>query len=188
MTNTSIVGNFVGTNAAGTQALGNSSDGIRVNGAVNTTIGGTSTGAGNVISGNKFDGIDIRVVLPALWFKVNLIGTDATGVSALGNGTSLSVGNGINIDGTGNVNTQNNQLGGTTPAARNVIAANRGAGILFAAATNGTISNNTIQGNFVGLNANRLPLANTQDGIRFDSGAGTITETRSVAPHLGPET
>ena len=51
-------GNFIGTNAAGTAALGNSEDGILVNSS-SDTIGGTTAGAGNLISGNTDDGVEI---------------------------------------------------------------------------------------------------------------------------------
>ncbi len=50
-----IVGNFLGTNAAGTAALGNGWLGVDV-GSSNNTTGGTSAGARNVISGNGLDG------------------------------------------------------------------------------------------------------------------------------------
>ena len=46
-----VEGNYIGTNAAGTGAVGNTSLGVYV-GAPGTTVGGTASGAGNVISGN----------------------------------------------------------------------------------------------------------------------------------------
>src|SRR3989454_5779697 len=46
-----VQGNFIGTNAAGTAALGNGT-GVLVT-EPNNTIGGTTPGAGNVISGNN---------------------------------------------------------------------------------------------------------------------------------------
>src|SRR3989449_1823608 len=52
-----VAGNFIGTNAAGTAALGNGGGGIRVN-VVGVTIGGASGGARNRISGNSANGID----------------------------------------------------------------------------------------------------------------------------------
>ena len=46
-----VAGNKIGTDVTGTVALGNSSNGVEVEGTDNT-IGGTTAGAGNVISAN----------------------------------------------------------------------------------------------------------------------------------------
>ena len=48
---TVIQGNFIGTNATGTAGLANDG-GVFVNNSADNTIGGTGTGARNVISGN----------------------------------------------------------------------------------------------------------------------------------------
>ena len=64
--NNAVLGNFIGTNAAGTAALGNGTGVVIDNGASNNTIGGTGAGAGNVISGNSVDGIDIGSFSPTL--------------------------------------------------------------------------------------------------------------------------
>jgi hypothetical protein len=53
-----VQGNYIGTKASGIQTLGNSSDGIYLETA-NNTIGGTTSGAGNVISGNGGTGITL---------------------------------------------------------------------------------------------------------------------------------
>src|SRR5207253_74623 len=47
-----VQGNLIGTNAAGESAIGNTDSGVLVNGWSGVTIGGTVSGAGNVISGN----------------------------------------------------------------------------------------------------------------------------------------
>src|SRR5262249_26276854 len=52
-----IQNNFIGTNVAGTAALGNF-DGITITGTANT-VGGTAAGAGNLISGNNRYGVAI---------------------------------------------------------------------------------------------------------------------------------
>ncbi len=52
-----IVGNSIGTDITGANPLGNQY-GIVLDQSSNDTIGGTATGAGNVISGNLLDGID----------------------------------------------------------------------------------------------------------------------------------
>jgi hypothetical protein len=116
--------------------------------AYTVTIGGTTAGAGNVISGNKGDGIFTSA--PNAVFQGNLIGTDATGLAALGNagaGIDFSMGFG-------------NTVGGTTPAARNVISANGRDGIeIF-------IRNNTILGNYIGTDiTGQTALGNTGAGI-----------------------
>ena len=51
-TGTKVLGNYIGTDASGTGVLGNFGNGIAIYGAANTTVGGTSTGARNLISGN----------------------------------------------------------------------------------------------------------------------------------------
>jgi parallel beta-helix repeat protein len=59
-TGNKVVGNYIGTDASGTHDLGNGdySCGVGIFQAPNTTIGGTASGAGNLISGNSC-GVDI---------------------------------------------------------------------------------------------------------------------------------
>src|SRR5207248_1090832 len=54
-----IEGNTIGTDVTGAVALGNSLDGVFVDGAPNNTIGGTTSGAGNLISGNQGNGLNL---------------------------------------------------------------------------------------------------------------------------------
>jgi CSLREA domain-containing protein len=70
-----IYGNFVGTNPAGTAALGNTGDGMNTDGI--TTI------IGNVFSGNGDDGIDAT---GAAFISFNNIGTNDAGTAAVPNG------------------------------------------------------------------------------------------------------
>jgi|GEM_PF-6576510 len=135
-----IQGNFVGTNAAGTVGLGGG-DGILINTPSNT-VGGTEPGARNVISGNNYnpftsDGVNLDGI-NAHDNKVqgNFIGTDVTGTVAIPNGV-----HGVTI----NNNSNNNTVGGTTPAARNIISGNTQSGV-----TIGVGSNNSVKGNFIG--------------------------------------
>ncbi len=55
-----VAGNLIGTTADGTQALGNTGDGVLIEGgATGNTIGGTSAGAGNLIAFNAGDGVGV---------------------------------------------------------------------------------------------------------------------------------
>ena len=57
--NNTILGNYIGTNSAGTADLGNGQDGVNLQGN-NNTVGGTAPGAGNVVSGNNQVGISVQ--------------------------------------------------------------------------------------------------------------------------------
>ncbi|MBA2524573.1 MAG: CSLREA domain-containing protein, partial [Pyrinomonadaceae bacterium] len=103
---------YIGTNADGTADLGNRFSGvILLNEASNNIIGGTTTTARNVISGNDLRGVSIggsgNQVLG------NFIGTSAAGNAALGNNLG-----GVSVGGV------NNTLGGTASGARNIISGN----------------------------------------------------------------
>ncbi|MBA2361628.1 MAG: right-handed parallel beta-helix repeat-containing protein [Actinobacteria bacterium] len=52
-----VQGNFIGTAADGTRAVGNVSDGVRIVDSADNTIGGTAAGEGNVIAFNGGDGV-----------------------------------------------------------------------------------------------------------------------------------
>jgi CSLREA domain-containing protein len=80
-----VAGNYVGTNAAGTAALGNDYYGIAIEDAINPIIGGNVAGAGNLVSGNAFDGVEL-VHVDGATVQGNKIGTKADGTGDLGNG------------------------------------------------------------------------------------------------------
>lgn len=100
---TQILGNRIGTNAAGTAALGNAGNGVTITFSSGTTIGGP--GSGNLISGNGgYGGIQV-VTSSATTIQGNRIGTDWTGTTSF---SAQSVGiitfygsSGILIGGTG---------------------------------------------------------------------------------------
>ena len=54
-----VQANKIGTNKAGTAAIPNGADGIFINEAPGNTVGGTTTVAGNLVSGNGQIGIQI---------------------------------------------------------------------------------------------------------------------------------
>ena len=60
-----IEGNLIGTNAGGTYAIGNG-DGENVRAASGVTVGGATTAARNIISGNTFNGVKTYVSNPLM--------------------------------------------------------------------------------------------------------------------------
>ncbi len=135
--NNLIEGNYIGVNATGDSALPNQLGGFAGQFDSNTVIGGTATGARNVISGNgnygiAFDGGDSATI------QGNYIGTDATGIRAIANG-----GVGVSV-----VVTPKTHIGGSAPGAGNLISGNGGAGVQIIQARN-----MTVEGNYIGTNA-----------------------------------
>ena len=81
-----VAGNLIGTDATGTQPLGNGTGVQILNRSIGNTIGGTTAAAANVISANLNTGIIITDSFGGDNLVAgNLIGTDATGDLALGN-------------------------------------------------------------------------------------------------------
>jgi titin len=157
-----VQGNYIGTTAIGAGALGNGADGVLLSGGSHdNTVGGTAAGAGNVIAGNAGSGIHLTGDGTAANLLLgNLIGTDATGMVALGNG-----GDGVTVSD----NASNNTIGGTTAGAGNVIAGNGFHGIsLYGSDTAG----NLVQGNYIGTDASgTLNLGNGGNGVAVIGGA-----------------
>ncbi len=161
-----IQANYIGTNAAGTgdvngTGVNTAQSGIVMqNGSTGNLIGGTTDAERNIISGNNWYGVEILTATTRNnTVSGNYIGTDVTGLIALGNS-----GGGASFwgAGTGNV------LGGGAAGAGNVISGNAGHGVY--AGNNANTA--TIQGNIIGLGADgSTTVGNTNAGIYLDSGA-----------------
>ncbi len=140
-----VQGSFIGTDAAGISPLPNTGQaGVLIYGSGGAAyptrdnlIGGSATGAGNLISGNRDSGI--YIYSSGNLVQGNLIGTDVTGIKALGNGAV-----GIRVDVW--ITTGGNTIGGTEAGARNVISGNGQYGITFQNIETGGV----IQGNYIG--------------------------------------
>ena len=160
-----VAGNFIGTNVTGTKALGNAYSGVEIaDSAWNNTIGGTTAGDRNVISGNAKDGVFIHDSATGNLVEGNFIGTDLTGTKALGNADS-----GVLIDG----GATNNTIGGTGAGAGNIISANHDYGLLI---TGSGTTGNLVQGNTIGTDiTGTVVLGNTQGGGQVDDGAANNT-------------
>ncbi|MBI1886578.1 MAG: CSLREA domain-containing protein [Chloroflexi bacterium] len=173
-----VQGNYIGTDLTGTAAVANGKDGIFIDGAPNTRIGGTSGGARNLISGNGDPFLSSGILIlgsaaSGTIVRGNYIGTDVTGAVDLGNSYD-----GIFISGA-----PNSIIGGTVSGSRNIISGNgtRGVEIFDEGATG-----NLVQGNYIGTDVDgTTAMGNIGNGI-FISGApgntigGTTAEARNI--------
>jgi titin len=178
-----IVGNKIGTNAAGTAALGNAANGIELSQGDVIVIGGTAAGDGNVISGNGHDGILAGLDTIFSSIEGNFIGTDVTGLHALGNGG----------DGVAFAASSGNHVGDdTTAGAGNTIAFNGGAGVAIDSGGQNSILGNSIFANGGGgivRGATRLQPAPVLESVTAGPGGtfvihGTVTSTPDVSIHV----
>jgi hypothetical protein len=147
-----VQGNFIGTDAAGSQPVGNTSDGVRIDNAPRNVIGGEVAGAGNVISGNRSAGVEVTGVnASGNRVQGNWIGLDASGLADVGN---LSEGVAFSSQ------ARSNLVGGVVAGSANRIAFNP-VGVSVAA----TGANNAIRGNAIF----------SQDALGIDLGSSGVT-------------
>lgn len=129
---TKIYGNIIGLNPASDTDFGNI-DGVYIDSAQSTSIGGTKAGQGNVISSND-NGINVFRA-KGITVRGNKIGTNSAGTVDLGN-----------IDGIYAEYSSGITVGGLTPAARNLISGNNnGVSLQYT-------DNAVVQGNYFGTN------------------------------------
>ena len=160
--NNSVLGNYIGLNAAGTAALPNSWVGINIfGGAQSNHIGGANPSAFNVISGNTLQGIAISDTnTSGNVIDGNYIGLDPTGAAAISNGWS-----GVDIFG----GASGNFIGTTNVGVRNVISGNGNNGVSISGT--GT-SGNVVVGNYIGMNASgTVIVSNKWAGVSILGGA-----------------
>jgi hypothetical protein len=147
-----VRGNYIGVNASGTIGYGHTVAGVSITNGSNNTVGGDTAGARNIIAHNGWVGVVIERItaLEARGNVVqgNYIGTDVTGVEAIGNGYY-----GVLI-----YETSDNTVGGAAVAEGNRIAFNYRSGVYITGSA-GT------EGNAILSNA---IYANEQLGIDLD--------------------
>lgn len=169
-----VQNNLIGTNIAGTSAIPNQV-GLSIQSATYNLIGGTGSNQGNVISGNSNAGIILHDFASHIEVVSNLIGTDISGTSPLGNGR------GIFIQGSGNF------IGHVATGGGNTIAYNTNEGVLLAwSASDNVVEVNTIHGNGVGIYAmDDTTTSNsfTQNNIYNNGGLGIDLTPSGVTPN-----
>ncbi len=171
-----VEGDYIGTDRTGTKAVPNGYNGLDiVYGAVGNTVGGTTSGARNVISGNAFEGVLLGFAgTTANLVEGNYIGVDVTGTKAVPNGQD-----GVQIIGGATGNT----IGGATAGTLNVISGNASRGILI---TDAGTSANLVEGDFIGTDVTGTVAVPNHIGVAIVSGAtnntlgGTTAAARDV--------
>ncbi len=193
-----IAANRIGTNPAGTGAMGNRGNGIVVTaGGRGNELGGTeytdpATGAqnnptgskgtvppvfvvpplGNLISANGGNGVLISRGATGNVLNGNFIGTTASGNGKLGNG-----GNGVWIDGAGDNSLTGCKFVNNPFVYYNVVSNNGQNGLRITSS-----ADVVVQGNFFGVGANNTTLAgNRLNGILVD-GSSANTQVGGVIP------
>ena len=163
---------WIGTGTSGSTDWGNSDKGIIVQTAFNL-IGGTGLNQGNVISGNGTEGIQLYTYTAANnTLQGNKIGTSQDGTFAIGNGHS-----GIAIFGA-----PNNQIGGLTASARNIISGNGTDGVVINVKGGG---GNFIQGNYIGTDVTGTKrVANINYGVETSDPNTTIGGATTSARNI----
>ena len=136
-----VAGNLIGTNAAGTAALGNGWYGVDIEGpTTGNTIGGTAAAARNVISGNALGGVHITAAgASGNTVEGNFIGTDVSGMLGIPNAVGVLIDTGAS----------GNAIGSIAPGAGNTIADNTkdGVQVIGTGTTGDAIRGNSIFAN-----------------------------------------
>lgn len=179
--NNIVLGNYIGTNAAGNAPVANGGDGVLINdddgfggggdvsgnvigGSTGTTPNGGCNGSCNVISGNAVNGVGLwRGQAQNITILGNHIGMNAGGDGTVANGDI-----GVEIQ-----EAPNNQVGNGTPNGRNVISGNLGAGIFL---TGDAATGNVVIGNYIGTNSlGNVPMGNIKMGVGIGFSPGIQT-------------
>jgi hypothetical protein len=177
-----VEGDFIGTNWTGSNRLPNSGSGVVIqNGAADNTIGGTATisggslgGAGDVISGNDWEGVHI------VGSSDNVVEGDYIGLSAGGNEYVGNAESGVGIY----AGSSGNTIGGSVSGTGDIISANGSNGVYI---TDSGTTRNVVEGDFIGTDwTGSNPMPNANDGVVILNGAadnfigGTMPGTQNV--------
>jgi hypothetical protein len=167
-TGTLFQGNYIGTDVTGTLNLGNIAGGLFASGS-GTTVGGTTPGAGNLISANGGAGLVLSG--SDLVVQGNRIGTNAAGTAALPNVTGVGS-SGLRIT-----------LGGTSPAAGNLISGNSFAGLAIGSAGHDDVGT-VVQGNLIGTDVTGTAALGNGIGVSITGRGLTLGGTEAGAGNV----
>ena len=142
---------------------------IESGGTTGNFIGGTATGAGNVISGNLQTGIQLSALANNNRIEGNIVGLNANGNAAIPNSNGIALFDRANT----------NMIGGSAANAGNVISGNLNSGIVL----NDGANTNQIAGNKIGTDLTGLiDLGNGLRGVEILQGGvvGNVTTNNVV--------
>lgn len=154
-----VEGNLVGTDAAGTP-LGNSFDGIRVQGSLANVI------RGNTVRSNTLAGISVYdAVAPAAasgnQIVSNAVSDNATGILVSGGART--------------------QVGGATKGLGNWVFRNGGDGIrVTSSSATGPATATVVRGNLIGLSTTNVAAGNGENGISLVNTVGSIADSGNI--------
>jgi hypothetical protein len=162
-TNISIIGNKIGSNAAGAALLGaTGSTGIYLtNNSANNNIGTSS-------SGNQIVNMFARALLidggsNTNTIAGNYIGVNNSGLSAIPNNYGIEI-----------LNANKNLIGGNLAIERNIVSGNVGSGIFI----HGTSRRNNIYNNYIGVGINgTTSIGNAINGIELNEIVSVVDST-----------
>jgi subtilisin-like proprotein convertase family protein len=164
-----VQGNYIGTNGTGAAGIPNLYAGVKISSGSTCLVGGTAPGAGNLISGNGVWGVRTEQS-DRIDVVGNLVGTDASGSAALGNGALQTGGAGVAVI-DGNATT----VGGAVAAARNVISGNAGQqGLTFFDTNSNCCSGNVGIGNFIGTDPSGTLALPNENGVYLRSRSAVV--------------
>jgi hypothetical protein len=162
---TQVLGNLIGTSAAGTAAVANVMHGVQVRSSANVIVG--SVGGGNVVSASGGNGIDVTDSSDSTQIVGNKVGTNQAGTAALPNPVGIAIGNTVT----------NTQVGGTSAGQRNLVSGNTNQGIILFSAASGTV----IQGNYIGTDVTGTTAVGNNEGVSIGSTISNMIVGGTVA-------
>lgn len=187
----SVTGSYLGTDATGAPAPGtaNAGSGVRISAGSGNMIGGNSPGEGNVIAGNRGDGV---LITGGTGHRVeaNVISSNqASGVLVFGTATSgnLVGGNLIGTDSTGQIDRGNAIMGvwiinsPGNAVRENLISGNDVNGLVIAGAT---ASGNLAEGNYIGTDVSGTYAIGNVLGIHLADAPNNVVRGNLLSGNL----
>lgn len=164
-----VLGNLIGTGQNGNTQIFNVGDGVNINSFSSSNfVGDTARGRGNIISGNRGNGVTIDFSLQNV-IASNLIGLGVDGTTPLGNNKGVYITGGQSVDNViGNPNDQGNG---------NIISRNGSNGIHIEGSPNTQIFRN-----YLGVATDSSQASNGASNILLNNGAvGTAIGLNGIA-------